>query len=432
MLRDPLYNEIINRLNKTLDPELFERCACDLLRTIYPGLVPIRGGSDSGMDGAIADNQGTAFPLVSTTGKDVIGNLTRSLSSYLSDGGSRRKVILATSQSLRQRRRKNLEKRADKLGFTLTDIRSQAAFADLLYRSPEWCKELLNLTGEPPALSALPISNRPMICQTLVGREDDLLWLKQNTGDLLITGQPGCGKTFLLYIFAKEHDGLYVVDDNIGKIADCVRSQQPKVIIVDDAHIKLSLVGQLKHMREEISADFRLIANCWPGETNNVATNLKVASSSIHELKLLPRPEIVKVINECGIGGPDQLVRLIVDQAAGKPGLAATLCHLCLNGDIGNVVSGRALFNEIQSSFGQIVGKEAIPVLAVFSIGGDEGKTMEVVANELCMSLPTLRTITTQLATGGVMDEVLQSKLRVRPQELRFALVSTFALLMGL
>jgi len=423
MLRDPFYNEIIDRLNKTLDPELFERCACDLLRTIYPGLVPIRGGSDSGMDGAIADSKGTAFPLVSTTGKNVIGNLTRSLNSYLSDGGSRRNVILATSQSLTQKKRKNLEEKAEKIGFTLTDIRSQAAFADLLYRSPEWCKELLNLTGEPPALSALPISNRPRICQTLIGREDDLLWLKGKTCDLLVTGQPGCGKTFLLHYFAKYNNGLFVVDENIEKIAGCIRSQQPEVIIVDDAHIKPDFVSKLRNLRERIGADFRLIANCWPGETNNVATNLDVTSSSIHELKLLPRPEIVKVINECGICEPDQLVRLIVDQAAGKPGLATTLCHLCLNGDIENVISGGALFNEIQSSFGQIVGKEAIPVLGAFSISGDEGMTMEVVANELHMSLPTLHTITTQLATGGVLDEVLQNKLRVRPQELRFALV---------
>jgi hypothetical protein len=423
MLRDPFYNDIIDRLNKPLDPELFERCACDLLRTIYPGLVPIRGGSDSGMDGAIADSKGTAFPLVSTTGKDVIDNLTRSINSYLSNGGSRRNVILATSQSLTQRKRKNLEERAEKLGFTLTDIRSQAAFADLLYRSPEWCRELLNLTGEPPALSALPSSNRPSICQTLIGRKDDLLWLKGKTDDLLVTGQPGCGKTFLLHYFAKYNNGLFVVDDNIERIAGCIRSQQPKVIIVDDAHIKPEFVSKLRNMRERIGADFRLIANCWTGETNNVATNLKVTSSSIRELKLLPRSEIIEVIKECGIGGPNQLIRVIIDQAEGKPGLASTLCHLCLNDDIENVVYGRALFNDVKQAFEKITGKETFPVLAAFSIGGDDGMTMQDVASELNKSILDIRTITTQLAAGGVLDEMSQNKLRVRPQELRFALV---------
>lgn len=422
MLRDPFYNELIDRLNKTLDPELFERCAADLLRTIYPGLVPIRGGSDSGMDGAIADGGGTAFPLVSTTGKNVIGNLTRSLKSYLADGGTRRKVILATSQSLTQKRRKNLENKAEELGFTLINIHPQAAFSDLLHRSPEWCKELLNLTGEPPALSTLPISNRPMICNTLVGREDDLSWLKEKTGDLLITGQPGCGKTFLLYIFAKENDGLFVNDEDIGRITQCIRSQKPKIIVIDDAHIKPELISKLRNIRETID-DFRLIANCWPGEKDNVATNLNIPSSLIRELKLLPRSEIVKVINECGIGGPSQLIRVIVDQAAGRPGLATTLCHLCLNGDIEEVTFGGALFRDIQKSFKQIVGEKAIPVLATFAISGDEGMPIQVVADKLGVSILDIHTITTQLAAGGVLDEVWQDKLRVRPQELRFALV---------
>ena len=76
MIRDPFYQDIIQGLSGRLDPELFEQCAADLLRNIYPGLVPISGGSDAGMDGAISDAEGVAFPLVATTQVDVIGNLT--------------------------------------------------------------------------------------------------------------------------------------------------------------------------------------------------------------------------------------------------------------------------------------------------------------------------------------------------------------------
>ncbi|MFC1958352.1 hypothetical protein ACFLV6_00295 [Chloroflexota bacterium] len=131
MIRDPFYQDIITRLTGKLDPELFEQCAADLLRDTYPGLVPIRGGNDAGMDGAVADMAGVAFPLVSTTQEDVIGNLTQSLKSYVKDGGLRRKVILATSQSLTPKRRRNLESRASELGFELTNVHSQEAFADL-------------------------------------------------------------------------------------------------------------------------------------------------------------------------------------------------------------------------------------------------------------------------------------------------------------
>jgi len=60
MIRDPLYQKIIDGLQRPLDGELFEQCAVDLLRKYEPGLVPIRGGSDMGMDGAIPDAEGPA------------------------------------------------------------------------------------------------------------------------------------------------------------------------------------------------------------------------------------------------------------------------------------------------------------------------------------------------------------------------------------
>ena len=37
MVRDPLYRSIEKRLGERLDPDLFERCAVELLREVYPG-----------------------------------------------------------------------------------------------------------------------------------------------------------------------------------------------------------------------------------------------------------------------------------------------------------------------------------------------------------------------------------------------------------
>ena len=204
MLRDPLYRQIIERLGGTLDPELFEQCVADLLRDVHPGLVPVRGGSDAGMDGAVADGQGEPFPLITTTGEDVIGNLTRNLNTYIDEGGTRRQAILATSQILTPQRRQNLIERARELGFTLLQIYSREAVADRLYRNPRWRLELLALTGNPPALSVLPRTNRPLLDMPLVGREADLEWLRQTQGDRLLVGQPGSGKTFLLHKLKKK------------------------------------------------------------------------------------------------------------------------------------------------------------------------------------------------------------------------------------
>src|SRR5436305_3410689 len=80
---DPFYEEILAGLNGPLDRDLFEACMTDLLRDTFPSLVPVRGGKDSGMDGAIADGEGEPYPLVATTAKDVKRNLTRSLDSLL-------------------------------------------------------------------------------------------------------------------------------------------------------------------------------------------------------------------------------------------------------------------------------------------------------------------------------------------------------------
>ena len=423
MIRYLFYRQILERLEGPLDQDLFELCAADLLRAIYPTLVPIRGGADSGMDGAIADGEGEPFPLVSTTGKDVIGNLTRNLKSYLDDRRTRRKVVLATSQRLTPRRVRNLYERATELGFTMVNVHTQDAMANLLYRSPQWCRELLNLTGDPAPLSVVPRTERPLLNHTLIGRQADLVWLREDNGDRLLVGQPGSGKTFLLHKLAREGGGLFVVSKDRGEIAAAIRSEQPKVLIVDDAQIDRELLTDLKQMRGAIGAEFSILASCWPGDQPMIAEVLNLPNSYIHHLDPLTRDEIVQVINATGVLGPNWLIREIVDQAEGRPGLAVTLAHLCLQGGWQEVISGDALSRSFLTFFDALARQRAIEILAAFSVGGGSGMPLNAVAGVLGLSPVDVREPVVRLATGGVVRDVGQHCLSVRPAALRHVLV---------
>ena len=252
MERDPFYLQIVERLNNVLDEDLFQTCVGDLLGSVYPGLVPYKGGDDAGMDGAVPDGEGEPFPLIVTTGEDAIGNLTRNLHSYLRDNRRRRKAVFATSKSLTPRRIQNLFNRAEDLGFILINVHKQEDIARLLYRHPEWCRDLLGLTGRPASLSLIPLSRRPLIEQQLIGRENDYIWLKETKGDRLIVGQPGSGKTFLLFRFAKEGQGFFVISEDLGEIANGIRTLQPNSIIVDDSTSKAGIACQPYSLAERV------------------------------------------------------------------------------------------------------------------------------------------------------------------------------------
>lgn len=421
MIRDPFHRQIQDRLAGKLDPEIFERCASDLLRGVYPTLVPIRGGSDRGMDGAIADGEGPAFPLVTTTADDVIGNLRRNLRSYVDAGLPRRKAVLATSQVLTQERRINLENTAAELGFNLVQIHEGSNFADLLYHNSKWSKELLGLEGDPPALSVLPRPTRPRLTSELVGRTADLEWLETSEGDVLLAGQPGSGKTFLLAAFAKRSGALFVRTADLGKLAAAIRDLAPTALIVEDAHLAPSLLGDLRQLRQDLRAGFRIIADAWVSHLPDVLKALDLPA--LRELDLLTRDEIVELIGACGIKGPRLLVREIVDQAGGKPGLAATLCSIAIGGDVDALIRGDALVSEVEVAFKAMVGEDVLPILGAFAIGGDRGMRMADVAAFLEVPIGDLRSRVARLAAGGVLIDAGDDRLVIRPPALRYMLV---------
>ena len=422
-MKDLFYQQILAGLAGPLDPQVFERCMGDLLRDTFPGLVPVPGGNDAGMDGAIADGSGEPFPLVCTTEDDVIGNLTGSLDAFLKRGLSSRKVALATSQSLTPLRQRNLFERAREKGFTMAQVIDQRGVADRLYRNSRWCKELLGLSGTPSALSVVPPTRRPLIDLEPIGREADLEWLRTTSGDRVLSGQPGSGKTFLAYhLMRNGWNALFLASTD--EVANAIRDQKPEVIVVDDAHSDPDRLVDLVRLRREIAADFSILAMTWEGSRDQVAEALGgVPAERIRKLELLTRDEILKVIREVGVEARDEVLRDLVDQAANKPGLAVTIAMLWLQSSWREILEGTVLSRTVLTFFQDSVGPDSADVLAAFSLGGDRGMGLEAVRSYLDLSRPQVRQKVSGLAAGGVLSETGRDALSVWPRQLRFALL---------
>ena len=421
---DPHHRTILDGLSGRVDPEVFEQCAVELLREDWPGLVPVRGGGDDGFDGAVADRDSQEpFPLVVTTGKALVRNFRTNLDSAKRKGWAPRRVLFATSRHITPDSRRKLFDIARKRGVTLVQTYDQDWFAGRLYREPEWCKRLLGITGRPHALSVFPVSRRSVLGDDVLGRDREKKWILEQNGDCLLVGEPGSGKTFLLRALALEGRALFLVDEDREQIANDLRSLEPEAVIVDDAHVRPTSIGALTQLRSEIHADFRIVATCWPGEANGIRSELHIGQSGVLTLDLLDADTMIEIIKAVGIQGPNELLYAIRSQAAGRPGLAATLAHLCLIGDIRAATSGEGLVDSIAPDLDRVLGIDAMTLLAAFALGGDAGLRQLDVAERLKMSLPETRSALAKLGAAGIVRERRGSSISVEPPSMRWVLV---------
>lgn len=462
-MRDALYKRIYAGL---ADPELpwqkFERCMCDLLRNELPGLVPVGGSRDFGMDGEIADGEAEPYPLICTTGEDVSGNLRRNLERYLEQGWPSRKVAVATSRSLTPPQRTKLKALARKKGFRLTQIFDRRALANRLYRDSRCRRELLGISWNPPALTRFPRSRRPLIEIAPLGRDGDIAWLTTTKGDRVLVGQPGAGKTFLLdYMTRKRRWNAWFleVDSNRGGIADALLDLEPEIVVVDDAHLMFEALKLLCSLRSRAEARFSILATTWPSGEERVVEALG-GEVQVHGLELLSRREIQTIIERVGVTAlhtkelqaqceeeptgerrevivPDEVMRYLIDQCAGRPGLAVTLAHLILQEGYQEVRDGSAL----KRWFLRITERQprALDLLGTLGMGGDRGMRLEDAREYLEISRADARAIAAELYGLGLIEdrgEVLPPFLRdpegatlaVRPHSLRWQLVKSYFL----
>ena len=425
MIRDPLYKSILERLAESPDGDTFERCAQELLRAIYPDLTPVVGGQDLGMDGLGTSSPDTAYLLVATTATNVKRNFVRSLQSHKRQSSSIavRRAVVATSQPETGRLHESLRQAASDESFQLVALHGRRAFAELLYRSPRWTRELLGLSGAPRALSAVPSASRLHSDLPIIGRDADVQWLSESSGDIVVSGHPASGKTHLLRQFV-DCGWLFLVDLDRERVANDVRERRPGLIILDDAHGQLESLHNLKQLRTALDADFRIAAVTWPGDKDGVLQTLGLGDDSALDLPLLSLDEILEVVKSAGIGGSHELQRAIVNQSGGRPGLAATLCEHTLRGDLRSLFSGKSLLREIKTAITGITGPEGMAILAVMALAGDDGTSLEDVCELAGLNLSNGHDVLVRLGHTGVFRaSSLTEKASVWPRELRYASV---------
>ena len=422
--RDPRYREILKGLEGKLNPHLFEECAVELVRQDGWSIAHVKGGKDDGFDGAIADGRGEPFPLVVTTGSDHLRNLRRSLKRAQAVGWQVEKAIFATSRHLTGQMRRKLRDEARSVGVKLVQTIDRDWFASRLYSNPSWCKSLLNITGRPSALSIFPKTQRPIIGDTVRGREGAMRWLKARSRDCLLVGGPGVGKTFLLRALALEGHALFLVDGDREKLANDIRELRPGAVIIDDAHVNPELLTVFTQLREEVGAEgVRIIATSWPGAANDVRAALNLPEDDVLDLELIDADTIVEIVKSIGLSGSSSLLRLIREQAAGRPGLAATLAHLCLLGDVKHVVSGDALTQHLMAGLDRLLKTDSARMLAPFALGGTSGARVEMVADYLGIPMLDLSARLAHLAAAGVVWERSNGVVSVEPPPIRRVLV---------
>ena len=178
-------------------------------------------------------------------------------------------------------------------------------------------------------------------------------------------------------------------------------------------------------MRKELGAEFSIIGSCWPSDTDRISEILTLPSSKIRSLDLLTRDDIVKVVNGVGLVGPIHLIRELVDQAVGLPGLAVTLTRLCLFGDVPKVFSGEALLQSLTQIFPKEDVYRVKLILAAFALGGESGMSVKIVADYLGLRPIEVNELLSTIAPAGVIQQNGRQDISVRPHAFRHALVDS-------
>lgn len=388
-----------------INPHDFEDCATSLLSPIHPGLVPITGGSDFGIDAEITEDW-RITGLVITSSRSWDGakrSLRASLQSMRKNQVPVQRVVAVNLTGANRSKREKLRDIAKEFDCELVQVYDRAWFANQFRENPDWRRKILGIEGGPFTFSRQPRGARPDEQQlSTIGRDALIAEVNESDSDVILFGVPGVGKS---HVASRLDDALFLErQPNPERLLDDLIEVKPALVVIDDSGARLQDVDLLLQLRNAEKLDYRIIATCWPHETDWIADHLP--SSLQLEVDLLTREELGAILRERGITRLSVIMHLLT-QAAGRPAWALNLADLLIHeSDWNSVWTGNALRDQI-FAFLRVsnASKDAVDVLGTLGLLGQvNDDQLRGLAGLLEIRQPELIRIIRSVAIAGLVD----------------------------
>lgn len=279
-------------------------------------------------------------------------------------------------------------------------------FVTRLVTESVWRFSLLGIRGELGALLDRPLDLPADLAgrTDFLGRDAVLATLADTVAqsrDVVLVGVPGVGKTRL----TTELQGqvAYLEQAQADRILDELLESRPAAVVVDDAHIRLDEMRVLRRARHGADRAFAIVATTWPDRADEVSAALPEALRV--DVDLLERSDMNTLVTSLGITS-HRARRVVLDQAAGRPGWAITLCEMLANGEGEQVASGAAHLANVERHLRRITESEtAVDALAcVAALGGATAEALHALAPLVGEPPARMSGLMERLARNGLVE----------------------------
>lgn len=436
-----LLSRIDQRLNDTrhrVQQSDFEDCAAALIAHDYPGLVPVTGGTDHGLDAELVKRNGQVLGLIITSSRTWEG-AKRSLRESLKSAREHRKrvdqVVVANLAEINRQKRIKLTAIAKEFPCELIQVYDRPWFANAFRDEPDWRRKILHIEGGAFSLSRSPRGARPDEHQLpTVGRGELLDRVESSHQDVILWGVPGAGKSHV----AGRLPGALFLERHTApeRLLDDLLTANPKLVVVDDAGGRTDDIEHLLHARHAENLKFRVAVTCWPHEVESVSDHLPNALDL--EVDLLTVEEIGTLLRERGITRTSVIGHLL-QQAQGHPAWALNLADLLVQQGAWQAVwTGQALRDQIRAFLRRSKAPaEAIQLLAAIALVGDANEDQTRIIARLFELSPTqFEELIRSVAIAGLVDvrrnrlwnsasgRIVESSYRVVPRTIAASIVA--------